>query len=222
MTRIDKIQKETITPKFKEFYSAVEDLLGRVPNFYKTLSNSPLLAMAFLPINALAQREWEGTSISGKIKELIVIKTSHTNGCKYCYAHNTSLGKAAGITDPQIKAISLNEFSESPLFEKKEILALKWAEAVTLNQAAQNNLLFKELQNNFTGKQIAEMTILCAMFNMINRINDSLDVDLEDTGEIDKIQKSLFLDPTKMTDYLIWLSDFWQKEFSSTKTNQVK
>ena len=221
MTRIDKIQKETITPKFKEFYSAVEDLLGRVPNFYKTLSNSPLLAMAFLPINALAQREWEGTSISGKIKELIVIKTSHTNGCKYCYAHNTSLGKAAGITDGQIKAISLNEFSESPLFKKKEILALKWAEAVTLNQAAQNNLLFKELQNNFTGKQIAEMTILCAMFNMINRINDSLDVDLEDTGEIDKIQKSLFLDPTKMTDYLIWLSDFWQKEFSSTKTNQV-
>ena len=65
------------------------------------------------------------------------------------------------------------------------------------------------------------MTILCAMFNMINRINDSLDVDLEDTGEIDKIQKSLFLDPTRMTDYLIWLSDFWQKEFSSTKTNQV-
>jgi AhpD family alkylhydroperoxidase len=177
--------------------------------------------MAFLPINALAQREWEGTSISGKIKELIVIKTSHTNGCKYCYAHNTSLGKAAGITDAQIKAISLNEFSETSLFEKKEILALKWAEAVTLNQAAKNNLLFKELQNNFTGKQIAEMTILCAMFNMINRINDSLDVDLEDTGEIDKIQKSLILDPTKMTDYLIWLSDFWQKEFSSTKTNQV-
>ena len=221
MTRIDKIQKETITPKFKEFYSAVEDLLGRVPNFYKTLSNSPLLAMAFLPINALAQREWEGTSISGKIKELIVIKTSHTNGCKYGYAHNTSLGKAAGITDAQIKAISLNEFSKSPLCEKKEILALKCAEAVTLNKAAKNNLLFKELQNNFTGKQIAEMTILCAMFNMINRINDSLDVDLEDTGEIDKIQKSLFLDPTKMTDYLIWLSDFWQKEFSSTKTNQV-
>ena len=59
------------------------------------------------------------------------------------------------------------------------------------------------------------------MFNMINRINDSLDVDLEDTGEIDKIQKSLILDPTKMTDYLIWLSDFWQKEFSLTKTNKV-
>ena len=215
MTRIKKIQKNAIASQFTEFYSAVDDLLGRVPNFYKTLSNSPFLAMAFLPINALAQREWEGTSVSGKIKELIVIKTSQTNGCKYCYAHNTSLGKAAGITDEQIKAISQNNFSESPLFDKQEILALKWAEAVTLNQAAKNNQLFNELKNNFTEKQVAEMTILCAMFNMINRINDSLDVELEDTSEIYKIQKSLILEPKKMTNYLTWLSNFWQKEYPS-------
>ena len=215
MTRIKKIQKNAIASQFTEFYSAVDDLLGRVPNFYKTLSNSPFLAMAFLPINALAQREWEGTSVSGKIKELIVIKTSQTNGCKYCYAHNTSLGKAAGITDEQIKAISQNNFSESPLFDKQEILALKWAEAITLNQAAKNNQLFNELKNNFTEKQVAEMTILCAMFNMINRINDSLDVELEDTSEIYKIQKSLILEPKKMTNYLTWLSNFWQKEYPS-------
>jgi len=215
LTRIKKIQKNAIASQFTEFYSAVDDLLGRVPNFYKTLSNSPFLAMAFLPINALAQREWEGTSVSGKIKELIVIKTSQTNGCKYCYAHNTSLGKAAGITDEQIKAISQNNFSESPLFDKQEILALKWAEAVTLNQAAKNNQLFNELKNNFTEKQVAEMTILCAMFNMINRINDSLDVELEDTSEIYKIQKSLILEPKKMTNYLTWLSNFWQKEYPS-------
>ena len=216
MTRINKIQKKAFEPKFTEFYSAVENLLGRVPNFYKTFSNSPFLAMAFLPINALAQREWEGTSVSGKIKELIVIKTSQTNGCKYCYAHNTSLGKAAGITDEQIKAISLDNFSESPLFSTQEVLALKWAEAVTLNQAAKNNQLFSELKNNFTEKQIAEMTILCAMFNMINRINDSLDVELEDTSEIDKIQKSLILEPKKMTNYLTWLSTFWQKQYPSS------
>ena len=171
MTRIQKIKKKAIGPQFVEFYSAVENLLGRVPNFYKTFSNSPFLAMAFLPINALAQREWDGTSISGKIKELIVIKTSQTNGCKYCYAHNTSLGRAAGITHEQIEAISKNEISESALFNTQEVLALKWAEAVTLNLAAKNNELFEELKINFTEKQIVEMTILCAMFNMINRIN---------------------------------------------------
>ena len=213
MTRITKIQKDTLDPKFTEFYSAVENLLGRVPNFYKTFSNSPFLAMAFLPINALAQREWQGTNISGKIKELIVIKTSHTNGCKYCYAHNTSLGRAAGIGDEHIKAISLNEYANSSLFKKEEVLALKWAEAVTLNKAAKDDALFIELKSYYTENQIAEMTILCAMFNMINRINDSLDVDLEDTTEIDKIQRSLVLEPKKMTHYLTWLSNFWQREY---------
>ncbi len=213
MTRITKIQKDTLDPKFNEFYSAVENLLGRVPNFYKTFSNSPFLAMAFLPINALAQREWQGTNISGKIKELIVIKTSHTNGCKYCYAHNTSLGRAAGISDAHIKAISLNEYANSSLFEQEEVLALKWAEAVTLNKAAKDDALFNELKSCYTETQIAEMTILCAMFNMINRINDSLDVDLEDTTEIDKIQRSLVLEPKKMTRYLTWLSNFWQSEY---------
>ncbi|NCF46926.1 MAG: hypothetical protein GWP24_05090 [Alphaproteobacteria bacterium] len=213
MTRITKIQKDTLDPKFTEFYSAVENLLGRVPNFYKTFSNSPFLAMAFLPINALAQREWQGTNISGKIKELIVIKTSHTNGCKYCYAHNTSLGRAAGIGDEHIKAISLNEYANSSLFKKEEVLALKWAEAVTLNKAAKDDALFNELKSYYTENQIAEMTILCAMFNMINRINDSLDVDLEDTTEIDKIQRSLVLEPKKMTHYLTWLSNFWQREY---------
>ena len=217
MTRIQKIKKKAIAPQFVEFFSAVENLLGRVPNFYKTFSNSPFLAMAFLPINALAQREWDGTSISGKIKELIVIKTSQTNGCKYCYAHNTSLGRAAGITHEQIEAISKNEISESALFNTQEVLALKWAEAVTLNLAAKNNELFEELKINFTEKQIVEMTILCAMFNMINRINDSLDVELEDTSEIDKIQKSLILEPNRMTDYLTWLANFWQKEYPSTE-----
>ena len=217
MTRIQNIKKKAIGPQFVEFYSAIENLLGRVPNFYKTFSNSPFLAMAFLPINALAQREWDGTSISGKIKELIVIKTSQTNGCKYCYAHNTSLGRAAGITHEQIEAISKNEISESTLFNTQEVLALKWAEAVTLNLAAKNNELFEELKINFTEKQIVEMTILCAMFNMINRINDSLDVELEDTSEIDKIQKSLILEPKRMTDYLTWLANFWQKEYPSTE-----
>ena len=46
------------------------------------------------------------------------------------------------------------------------------------------------------------MTILAAMFNMLNRINDSLDVDLEEQGEINKIKKSLHLKTDAYGDYL--------------------
>ncbi|MDG2187616.1 MAG: carboxymuconolactone decarboxylase family protein [Hyphomicrobiales bacterium] len=213
MSRVKAVEQSDLSPENQEFYNMVPTLLGRVPNFHKTLSNSPYLAMAFLPINALAQREWEGTDISGKLKELIVIKTSHTNGCKYCYAHNTALGKAAGIEEEHIQALSLNDFSDPNLFSNEEILAIKWAEAVTNNKAAANNELFRELTEAFTEKQIVEMTILAAMFNMINRINDSLDVDLEEQTEVNKIKKSLKLNKSSYGEYLEWFSSFWNKQF---------
>ena len=74
MSRVKAVQQTDLSPEDQEFYNMVPTLLGRVPNFDKSLSNSAYLAMAFLPINALAQREWDGTDISGRLKELIVIK----------------------------------------------------------------------------------------------------------------------------------------------------
>jgi uncharacterized peroxidase-related enzyme len=213
MSRVKAVQQTDLSPEDQEFYNMVPTLLGRVPNFHKTLSNSPYLAMAFLPINALAQREWEGNDISGRLKELIVIKTSHTNGCKYCYAHNTALGQAAGIEEEHIQALSLNDFSDPDLFSEDEVLAIKWAEAVTNNSAASNDELFKELKEVFTEKQIVEMTILASMFNMINRINDSLDVDLEEQTEVNKIKRSLKLNTSSYGEYLNWFSGFWNKKF---------
>tara|TARA_B000000609_G_C24151692_1_gene337759 strand:+ start:438 stop:1088 length:651 start_codon:yes stop_codon:yes gene_type:complete len=215
MSRVKLIQQRDLSEENKEFFDMVPNLLGRVPNFYKTLSHSPYLAMALLPINSAAQREWSGTDISGRIKELIVIKTSHTNACKYCYAHNTALGQAAGIEEDHIKALSLNDFSDPNLFTQEEVLAIKWAESVTNNTANSNDKLFADLKEVFTEKQIVEMTILAAMFNMLNRINDSLDVDLEEQGEINKIKKSLHLKTDAYGDYLEWFAKFWKKNIIS-------
>ena len=54
------------------------------------------------------------------------------------------------------------------------------------------------------------MTILAAMFNMINRINDSLDVDLEEQTEVNKIKKSLKLNKSSYGEYLEWFSSNFQ------------
>ena len=213
--RIQKIEPEAVDGDFEEFYGAVTALLGRVPHFYRTISNAPFLAMLLLPINAAAQREWAGTRITGKLKEMVVIKTSHVNGCDYCYAHNTSLGQAAGITHDQIIAMSSDDYLTSDLFNERERAAILWAENMTRNTAQKNTEVYDRLRANFTEGEIVEITMLCAMFNMINRINDSLDVLIEEQPEIDKIQSSLHLDPSKMGDYLRWLADHWPSEFDS-------
>ena len=207
MQRLPKIEKEDVSGDLARFYEAVTGLLGRVPNFYRTISHAPWLAMLLLPFNAAVQRQWPGSRLPGWIKELVVIKTSHVNGCRYCYAHNTALGQAAGITHEEIIELSSSD---------KEKAAVQWAEAVTQNTAAKRDDLFAGMKRLFTDAEIVELTFVSAMFNMINRLNDSLQVPIEQQDEINLIKRSLDLDPAKIQAYVSWLSDFWpEKDFAS-------
>jgi uncharacterized peroxidase-related enzyme len=209
MQRMPTIEKEDISGDLERFYESVTALLGRVPRFYRTIASAPWLAMCFLPINATAQRQWPGTRISGRIKELVVIKTSHVNGCKYCYAHNTALGEAAGISHDEIVEISSDDYLKSETLSAAEKAAVRWAEAMTLNQAAADDVLFAELKRHFSDGEIVEVSMVCAMFNMINRLTDSLRVPIEEQEEINLIKPSLNLDPTKVKDYVSWMAGFW-------------
>ena len=210
--RLPKIEREDISGDLEHFYGAVTQLLGRVPNFYRTISHAPWLVMLMLGFNAAVQRQWPGTRLPGRIKEMVVIKTSHVNGCHYCYAHNTALGQAAGITHDEIIAMSSDAYLESETLSDREKAAIQWAEAVTNNSAARNDELFERLKTLYSNAEIVELTMVSAMFNMINRLNDSLRVPIEEQDEIDLIKPSLNLDPAKVGTYLSWLAEFWPDE----------
>jgi uncharacterized peroxidase-related enzyme len=216
MQRLPKIERDDVSGDLAHFYEAVTGLLGRIPNFYRTIAHAPWLAMLLLPFNAAVQRQWPGSRMSGRIKELVVIKTSHVNGCRYCYAHNTALGEAAGVTHDEIVEISSEDYLESKTLSEAEKRAVQWAEAVTLNTAAKRDDLFAEMKRLFSDAEIVELTMVSAMFNMINRLNDSLQVPIEMQDEVNLIKRSLNLDPTKIQAYVGWLAAFWPKgDFAS-------
>lgn len=223
MQRMPKIERDNISGDLDRFYGAVTGLLGRVPNFYRTISHAPWMAMLLLPFNAAVQRQWPGSRMSGRIKELVVIKTSHVNGCRYCYAHNTALGEAAGIAHDEVVEISSDDYLNSKTLSDKEKLAVQWAEAVTLNTAATRDDLFAEMKRHFTDAEIVEITMVSAMFNMINRLNDSLQVPVEMQDEVNLIKRSLNLDPAKIQAYVGWLAEFWpETDFDSLNRQAEK
>lgn len=83
MSRIEMVDLDTDDKEIKNLFTAVTAMLGRVPNSYRVLARSPLVAKMLIPFNAVVQREGAGSVLSTKLKEMVVIKTSHTNGCKY-------------------------------------------------------------------------------------------------------------------------------------------
>jgi alkylhydroperoxidase family enzyme len=88
------------------------------------------------------------------------------------------LGQALGLTDAELDALQ-GDFASSDLFDAREKAALAWAEAMTLNTAKRDDVAWTGLRANFTDAEIVEISLASAMFNMINRLNDSFRTELE-------------------------------------------
>lgn len=71
------------------------------------------------------------------------------------------------------------EFRSSTLFDAREKAVLAWSEAMTLNTARSDDAVWHELRALFNEAEIVEISLSCAMFNMINRLNDSFRTELE-------------------------------------------
>ncbi|MDP2242244.1 MAG: hypothetical protein Q8K18_19065 [Burkholderiales bacterium] len=88
------------------------------------------------------------------------------------------LGQALGLKDEEFDALK-GDYKASPLFNDREKAVIAWSEAMTLNTAKRDNKVWEALRKEFNDAEIVEISMACAMFNMINRLNDSFRTELE-------------------------------------------
>jgi len=88
------------------------------------------------------------------------------------------LGQALGLTDGEFDAVR-GDYRASPLLDARDKAVLAWSEAMTLNTAKADDVVWNELRGLFDEAEIVEISLACAMFNMINRLNDSFRTELE-------------------------------------------
>ena len=89
------------------------------------------------------------------------------------------LGQALGLTDAEFDALQADDYGTSALFNEREKAVLAWAEAMTLNTAKRDGAHLNDMRRLFTDTEIVEISMACALFNMINRLNDSFRTELE-------------------------------------------
>jgi len=88
------------------------------------------------------------------------------------------LGQALGLTDAEFDALQ-GDYPSSALFDEKEKAVLAWSEAMTLNTAKRDGTHWNDMRRLFSDTDIVEISMACALFNMINRLNDSFRTELE-------------------------------------------
>jgi alkylhydroperoxidase family enzyme len=180
--RLSGISDQEAEGLAKDIIGGSNLLLGRTSNLVRILANhTPFLGRWFLGLVAAVRQPNVGAVSNVRLRNIATIKTSMVNECKYCATHTSIYGEALGLTQPQLEALQSDAYQSSPLFDEREKTVIAWAEAVTLNTAKRDNVLWKTMRRLFTDAEIVEITMASAMFNMINRLNDTFRTELETT-----------------------------------------
>lgn len=87
--------REDVSEQNQQIFDDLKSKLGFVPNIYATYAysdNAPSRYLAFSNGK---------TSLNNKEKEAVNLVVSQVNGCTYCLAAHTALGKMNGFTEEQ-------------------------------------------------------------------------------------------------------------------------
>ena len=121
MTEFNVPTREEVSTGNQAIFDNLKSAIGMVPNLYATMAYSENALGRYL------QFQNAKTSLSNKEKEVVNLVVSQNNGCAYCLAAHTAVGKMNGFSDEQILDIRT---ASVPFNEKYDALA-KLTDAIT-------------------------------------------------------------------------------------------
>ncbi|MDE1170049.1 MAG: carboxymuconolactone decarboxylase family protein [Verrucomicrobium sp.] len=99
MSRIAQITPEQATGQTAQIYGSIQKQLGGVPNIFQALGAHPQALAAFLNLHSGL------TTLSGADKEALALIVAEENGCDYCLAAHTFLGRKHGLSTEETLVI---------------------------------------------------------------------------------------------------------------------
>ncbi len=88
------INPETANSPVKELLEATQRQLGRTPNLYRAMANSPKALEVYLAFRAALQ----GGQLETKMNERIALLVAQLNDCDYCIAAHHFRGQKIGMS----------------------------------------------------------------------------------------------------------------------------
>jgi len=163
MARIQPVSEQAADAPTRELLSSVKRKMGQVPNLISTMANSPAVANAYLGFS----QTLSACTLPARLREQIALAVGESNGCGYCVAAHTVLGKGAGLTEQETcdarRATSRDE---------KERVALDFARKVVQDRGVVGDADVERLRGaGYTDGEIAEIVANVALNLFTNYFN---------------------------------------------------
>lgn len=142
--------REQVSQENQQIFDQLKVKLGFVPNIYATYAYSNSALSRYL---TFANGK---TSINNKEKEVVNLIVSQINGCNYCLAAHTAIGKMNGFSDEQI--LELRKGSAS--FDAKFDAMVKLAGEIIKNRGTiTDNTLNKFYEVGYNDENLIDVIV---------------------------------------------------------------
>ncbi len=141
--------RDLVSPENQAHFDNLNKALGFVPNLYATIANSKTGLTRYLNYQNAK------SSLSNKEKEAINLLVSEINGCEYCKAAHTVIGKMNQFTDEQLIQIRLGKSQDPKL---NALLAL--TADITRNKGRVNDALLEDFfANGYNNESLVDLVL---------------------------------------------------------------
>lgn len=172
MPRIIAPTIETAPAASQSHLAAVKKQLGVVPNMFRTIAHSPAALEGYLGLNgALAKG-----SLDAATRERIALAVAEFNGCNYCLAAHTYLGRnVAKLSDSEIEANRRGRSADA-----KGDAAVAFAAKVVSARGQVSDADISGVRSaGFTEADIIEIIAHVALNTLTNYVNEAAKTDID-------------------------------------------
>jgi alkylhydroperoxidase family enzyme len=172
-----------ITPLEPPYSPEIQEQFDRVMR----KNGPPLMLFRVLAKEERAWSKFRASSLLDKgplsirEREIVIDRTCALNRCQYEWGvHVTVFGKAANLTDEQIRATVL-EPADAPCWSAAEQALITAVDALH-HRSTWSISEFKSLAAHYDDGQIFEIIMLCGFYRTVSYVANGLDLPLEEKG----------------------------------------
>src|SRR5271165_5020694 len=159
---------QLVEPAQNDFLADLEKRAHRPIHFFRLMANRPEVLKNFVPLYGSIVGPGP---VEQRTKELIYLTVSYTNQCAYCTAAHTASARKAGVTEDEMRSLQAGQDGG---FSAAERAAIEYARELTRTADAKQTR--DALSQHYSDEQIVEITLVAAIANFTNRLNNGLDL----------------------------------------------
>jgi uncharacterized peroxidase-related enzyme len=163
MPRVQKLEIGNASKDVKPFLDAVMGKIGKVPNFFATIANSPKTASAFSQFNSALVE----SNLSVEEREAIALCQASFHGCPYCSAAHTAIAQSSGVDETEV---ILNRIQRSSNTRTQAVI--DFTIAVLNDRGAVTDFAIKAFKNaGFEDAHIVDVIAVITANTFTNYVN---------------------------------------------------